>query len=156
MEMIVVVLLLSIFLVVSVPSFRHAVLPDALRSDTRKLIAIINDVRQQAKISQAAQIIQIDLDDGRVWYGSDADAVSDSEREIDVKFILSDEVRIRDVVYDSGKVIDRGIAELWVSNRGYMERSVLHLENASNEEISLLVETFIPDLRVLDGYVGLE
>lgn len=155
MEMIIVVLLLSIFLVVSVPSLRQSVLNDPLRRDARKLIGALKNVRLQAKTEQQALIVYCDLDDGRIWYGTDNPVVTEGESEIDVQLTLSEDVSIRSVMDNSGELVDRGIAELWVSSRGYMEKSVVHLES-DGEEITLLIETFVPDIRVIDGYAELE
>lgn len=154
MEMIIVMLLLSIFLVLNVPSLRQTVFNDPLRTDTRKFIGLINDIRQEAKNKQTALIIYLDLDDGRVWYGADTDAVTESE--VDVKLTFDADVALRNVICNSSEAVDRGLAELWVSNRGYMDKCVLHLDNNADDQLSLVLDTFVPEVRIYDGYIELE
>jgi prepilin-type N-terminal cleavage/methylation domain-containing protein len=153
LELIIVVALIGLLLVVSVPALRDSLVNDPLKSGARKLIGYIGGVRDKAVREQQAYLVYFDLDENRIWHLPEKDAGTE-EKEIPEQGVLQlpADVELRDVWMRSTGSISRGIPELWVSRQGYLDQTVLHLENSDGDALSLVVSTFLPDIEVREGY----
>ncbi|WP_163338230.1 Tfp pilus assembly protein FimT/FimU [Desulfopila sp. IMCC35008] len=156
LELIVVCALMGLLLMTGVPAFRQALLDDSLRSDSRKLIGYIKTVREKGLREQRAYLLFLDLAENRVYHRLDnpEKPENDKEPELEEKSILhlADEVTIRDFWNQSGGIVDTGLVEIWISRQGYLDRSIIHLENKDGDGVSLLLSPFVPDIEVRDGY----
>lgn len=65
---------------------------------------------------------------------------------------LASGVDLRDVWMKSTGTMTSGIVELWVSRQGYLDRTLFHLENDGEDQLSLIVPTFLPTIDVQEGY----
>lgn len=153
LELLVVCALIGMLLMTGVPAFRDAVINDTLRSDSRKLIGYINVVRDKGLREQRSYLLIFDLAENRVYHRPEEENASGETPEDEKKILrFSDNVSIRDLWTKSDGTLDSGQVELWVSRQGYLDRSVIHLENDDGEGISLLISSFLPDVEVRDGY----
>jgi len=153
LELIIVLVLMGLLMTVSVPALRNTFLGDPLRSAGRTLIGYIGGVREKAVSERQAYVLYIDLDRNRLWHLPEKDAGS-GEAEVPEKGILemAEDVEIRDIWSKAGGTVSRGVAEIWVSRQGYLDRTVIHLEDGDGEALSLRMLPFLPDIEVLDGY----
>lgn len=153
LELLVVCALIGMLLMTGVPAFREAVVDDTLRSDARKLIGYIKVVREKGVREQRSYLLYFDLAEKRVYHRLEEDKGSEENTEDEKKILrFSDNVSIRDLWTKSDGTLGSGLVELWVSRQGYLDRSVIHLENNDGEGVSLLVSPFLPDIEVRDGY----
>lgn len=154
LELIVVCVLMGLLLMAGVPAFRQVVIDDSLRSDSRKLIGYIKTVREKGLREQRAYLLFLDLAENRVYHRLENPAQPEEDEELDERSILhlSDDVTIRDFWNYSGGVVDTGLVEVWISRQGYLDRSIIHLENKDGDGISLVLSPFVPDIEVRDGY----
>lgn len=150
LELIVVCALIGMLLVAAVPGFRQAVVQDELRSDSRKLIGYIRGVREKTMRDQQPRLLIFDFSENRVFYQPET-AGDDKEQESPI-LKLTQEVSLRDLWTKSGGKKDAGRVEVRVSRQGYMDRSVVHLENRDGDGVSLLLFPFSTDIEVRDGY----
>jgi len=79
-ELIVVVLLIGLVLTLAAPRLRNVLLTDDLKGAARKMIGIINSLRNEAIREQRDYFLHLDLDANRFWvsYGS----MTDEERAV--------------------------------------------------------------------------
>lgn len=152
LELIVVVFLIGLLLVVSVPALRDSLLNDPLRSSGRKLIGYIGGVRELVVRQQKSYILYIDLDENRLWHlPEDTEATDLDDPPEKVQLQLPDDVELRDLWVPSSGNISRGIHELWISRQGYVEKTVLRLEDGDGETLSFVLHTFLPEIEVREG-----
>lgn len=153
LELIIVLVLIGLLLVVSVPALRNTMIDDPLKSTARKLIGTIDNIRDNAVREQQGYLLYIDLDGNRLWQLRESEVkpgeVTPPETGI---FTPGGDVRLRDVWAKTTGTVSRGIAELWVSRQGYVDQTIIHLENGEGETLSLVVSTFLPGIEVRDGY----
>lgn len=153
LELLVVCMLISLLLVVSVPAFRDSVLNDPLRSAGRRIIGSIGAVRGLAVQEQQSYILFVDLDENDIWFRKEKEAATkDGEPVKRGQVKIDEDVNLRDYWGKSSGTMSRGVKKIWISEKGYVEQSVLHLENDDGEQLSLLLSSFIPGVEVRDGY----
>jgi len=153
LELIIVLVLISLLMVVSVPALRNTLLSDPLRSAGRSIIGYVGGVREKAVSERQAYLLYVDLDRNRLWNVPEKDAGT-GEVEAPDKGVLqmAEDVEVRDIWSKSAGTISRGVAEIWVSRQGYLDQTVIHLENGDGEALSLRLLSFLPEIEVLDGY----
>lgn len=153
LELIIVIFLIGLFLVISVPALRDNLLNDSLRSAGRKLIGYIGGVRELVIRQQKPYIIYIDLEENRLWYlpedeqGIDKDAPPEK-----VRLQLPSDVELRDIWVRSSGNITSGVYELWLSSQGYVDNTVIRLEDGDGETLSLVLQPFLPQIEAREGY----
>ena len=151
-ELIVVCALIGILLIAGVPSFRQTLLSDALGSSSRKMAGYINEVRGKAARERKPYLIVIETGDN-TYHASEADQGVDIDEE-EVGRRLGDGVSFKSVWSRSRQgLIDDSSVELWVSKEGYMDESVIQLEDDENGEgTSLHIESFMSTITIIDGF----
>lgn len=153
LELLVVLALIGILLVVSVPSLQNSLLNNSLKTSCRKMIGQINTARALALREQVPYLLYLDLDQGSVWYEKDLhNAESESPRP-EPTLQLDEKIEIRNVWTKSSGIHDGGVVELWVSRRGYMDQTMIHLENEDDEVMNLTIFPFLTVIKVRDEYV---
>lgn len=158
LELIMVCLLITISLAVSAPRFRQALVVDQLAADSRKIIALVKEVRVRASQEQRPYLILIDLDQEKISFQADLPAAKkDQERPPARPVIkLSPSVRFQDIQSGSAEKKTSGEVSLWVNRQGYMDQTIFHLGDEQDLVMSIVLSPFLPGIKVHDSYVGLE
>jgi prepilin-type N-terminal cleavage/methylation domain-containing protein len=154
MELLVVVVLISIMLAVSVPALRNAFFVDPLKSSSRKIIGLVKGVREKAIRDQRPFSININLEEGLVWY-DEIPSSEDEERKV-TRVELPVTVKVADVWTKSGGTVSFGSAVVWVDRRGYMDQMVIHLGDEGDAQMSIVFSPFLASIKVYDEYVSVE
>jgi type II secretory pathway pseudopilin PulG len=155
-ELLVVCLLLSLTLVVSVPTLRDTLLTDHLKAATRKMIGTIRELREEAVRDQQPFTIYVDMEQNRIWYEKDGEKnPPERQTSIDRGIQLPSSVRILDVWTKSDGRQVQGVASLWITRQGYMDQTAIHLADDS-DAVSVLFSPFLSSIKVVEGYAGLE
>lgn len=153
LELIVVIFLIGLLLVVSVPALRDNLLNDPLRSAGRKLIGYVGGVRELVVRQQKPYHIYIDLDENRLWYLPEDQAGTDQDDPPEkVQLNLPGDVELRDIWVRSSGNISRGVHELWLSRQGYVDKTVIRLEDGDGETLSFVLHPFLPEIEIREGY----
>lgn len=157
-EILVVCFIISITLIVSIPTLRDTLLSDPLKTTTRKIIGTVRSLREDAIREQQAYVLSFDLGNKRIRYqkggGQDGDqkeAAVEDKKGVE----LPSDVRIMDVWTKSNGKQSQGTITLWISPQGYMDETVLHVTDESNT-ISILFSPFLGSIKVVDGYADFE
>ena len=154
LEMLVVCAIAGMLLLAGVPAFRETVLNDPLKSSSRKMIGYIQEIRGKAAREQVAYILFFDLAEDRLYHRLESEMAQEDLEPPQDKTILAmgSGVSIRDLWTSSDGTRDSGLVELWVSRQGYVDTSVIHLQDEEGEGVSLLLSTFLPEVEVQDGF----
>jgi len=152
-ELIVVLVLIGLVLTLAAPRFRNALLTDDLKGVARKMIGIINNLRNEAIREQRNYSLRFDLDANKFWvsYGS----MTDEERAVagEEGSSLPPDIRIHDVwIKGEGKMV-RGTARIRFTRRGYTQKSAIHLSSKDGRELTLVLSPFLGKVKVVDKYV---
>ena len=152
-ELIVVVLLIGLVMTLAAPRLRNALLTDNLKGAARKMIGIINNLRNEAIREQRDYSLHLDLDANRLWisYGP----MTDEERAVagEEGSRLPPDIRIHDVwIKGEGKMV-RGETRIMFSRRGYTQKSAIHLSSEDGRELTLVLNSFLGKVKVINKYV---
>ena len=176
-EMIVVLALISIMLFIGLPAFRDNLFDSSLKSTSRKVIGFVKGVRELAVRERQSYYLYIDMIDQSLRFSQDPDkpvwmepmayskqtqqipTVPESEKEAkrektghQDQLVFPDGVRIFEVqTADSGKIAE-GEKKIWISQKGYMEQMVLHLEDRNKKIFSLHFQPFLENVTLYETY----
>lgn len=155
-ELIVVVLLIGLVLTLAVPRLRNALLTDNLKGTARKMIGIINNLRNEAIREQRDYFLHLDLDANRFWvsYGS----MTDEERAVasEEGSSLPPDIRIHDLwIKGEGKMVE-GVTRIMFARRGYTQKSAIHLSSEDGRELTLVLSPFLGKVKVINKYVDFD
>ena len=156
-ELVVVVVLLGMIFSFAAPKFRDAVLTDDLKSTTRKLIGKIRELRTESIQSHRDQYLNFDLEKNRYWHVSGSTAPEQKTPAPDNAVVnLPGTVRITDIWFkDKGKKI-AGETAIRFTKNGYAQQSSIHLESQDGREFTIVVNQFLPEVKVIESYVEFE
>lgn len=157
-ELLIVCALISVMLAVAAPTLKNSLLTDPLKSSSRKVIGLIKAVREKAVRDQQAYVITFDLTENRIWYRREsATEAEEPDDEVPEDALhLKQPVRIVDIRTRSGGKMDEGQPQLWVSRQGYIDETMIHLENDDDEVLTMLFSPFLGNVRITDSYVDME
>ena len=158
LELIIVCLLITVSLAFSVPNIRQALVIDQLAASSRKVIALIKEVRNLAVQKQHPYLIHFDLDGKKIWYQQDIPtAKNEKEPENPHPTIqLPSSVRLQDVQTGTADKKTSGEVALWINRQGYMDQTILHLADDQNNIISIVLSPFLSTIKAYDTYISLE
>lgn len=160
LELIIVCLLITVSLAFSVPNLRQALVVDQLAANSRKVMALIKEVRNLAAQKQQPYLIYFDLDRKKIWYQQDVPALKEEKKHENhphpsIQFPPS--VRIQDLqIGTAEKKTSSGEVVLWVNRQGYLEQTILHLADDQENVISLSLSPFYGTIKAYDTYISLE
>jgi len=156
-ELIVVVILLGMIFSFAAPKFRDAVLADDLKSATRRLIGKIMEMRSEAIQKHVDQYLNFDLDKNGYWpVSGDVTPEGRTLAHENNAVYLPGSVRITDIWFkDIGKKM-AGDAAIRFTKDGYAQQSAIHLESEDGREFTIVVNQFLPKVKVIESYVEVE
>lgn len=155
LELLIVCLLISISLVLSVPSLRNSLVSDQLAAGSRKIISLVKSARNKAVTTRRPYLILFDPTEQRLWYReADADDTEEGEPR-GPSVTLPSGIRIVEIKQaGGGQKLDPAKTGIWISKQGYMDKTAIRLNDGSDKSLSLLVSPFLPTIKVLDEPVS--
>jgi prepilin-type N-terminal cleavage/methylation domain-containing protein len=152
LELLIVCALAAIFLGLSIPTLRNTLLDNDLDSATRKIVGTVKELRNLAVREHAPYLLHFELGEGRLWYEAD-----DGEKTEDVSdnrsIELPEDVMIEEVVFSSREKESLEAATLWISEKGYMDQTTVHLSDNGREKVTIIFSPFSGSARIYDEYV---
>lgn len=153
-ELILVIVLLGLVFSITVPRFRQALLSDSLDSTTLRLMGYVQDLREKAVSGHVSYNLHIDIREKRLWAVAGNASEEEKDTAIEKAFELPADITIQDVwSWSSGKFYNEGIIRF--SRKGYVEKSMIHLQSDDGREISLELTPFLGSIKIHEGYVDL-
>lgn len=149
-ELVAVVVLLGLFLTISVPKLRETFFSGNLKSAVRRLTGTIEQLRGDAVREHKEFWLNLDLDSESYWITSSD--MNDKEIEEVTRIRLPSGVNLIDVASISGKVMD-GSTAIRFSPRGYVEESLIHLGDGSDNVYTLFLPSFLPKVKIENQYI---
>lgn len=158
LELIIVCLLITVSLAFSVPTLRQALVIDQLAASSRKVMALITEVRTLAAQEQQPYLIHFDLDRNRIWYQQDLPESTAAKEQVNPRptIQMPPSVRLQDIKTGTADRKTSGETTLWINKQGYMDQTVLHLAEDQDTIISLVFSPFFSTIKAYDTYINLE
>ena len=155
-ELIVVLALLGIFLGLTIPGFRNAVLIDDARQNCRFIIGMAHKLRNRAEATGMRHVLNISVADQKIW--ETWESMTEEEKmdaESRARFISGD-VRVVDVERPKKGVVMADPVRVNFYPRGYSDMVFIHLRNSKREDMSILIEPFLPEVKLYEKHMAFE
>jgi prepilin-type N-terminal cleavage/methylation domain-containing protein len=152
-ELTLVIMLVGLMMGLSVPRIRSLLITDNLKSSTLRIIGLINELRNDAVRENKVYFLHVNMGSNLIWVGFEGMSQEESELARKNAFQLSQDVSIVDVWrMDKDKKVD-GEAIVRISCKGYLEYSIIHLEDDDGREFSIVLQPFLGNIKSYDRYV---
>lgn len=152
-ELIVVIALLSIMLAFAIPRFESGMLTDSNKKVTRWFMNQVQLLRQNSLKSRKVFILNISPDEGKMWVTDDDMTEEALEAASANAYSLPEDIRVKGVLYPDGEKISFGSARIRFYKEGYSDKVIIHTEDDDNNPMSLLIEPFLPKIKVYEEHV---
>ena len=156
LELIVVCALIGIMLSLSIPSLRTTFFSDPLKTTARKLIGLVNGVRELAVRQQQPYLLHINQMEKRVWYERE-----DKKDKIDKKDNMVDEKRHKQELRFPESVIlsrvwtgkddsSQDQTTIWITKQGYMKQTLIQIEDDAGNNLKVQFFPFLDSAVIAD------
>lgn len=175
LELIVVCALIGTMLSLSIPSLRMAFFADPLKSSARKVIGLVNGVRELAVRHQRPYLLHIDEIEKRIWFEMDRDIdsqgnttqagknqplkkkatespLSDNQ---DRKTLREREIQLPETVKIAGVMTAEEDSSqeqtvIWVTKQGYIKETLVRLEDDGGKGINVRFFPFLDGVAITE------
>ena len=155
MELLVVMVLLSLLTGFAVPKIRTALFTDQLKATARKLIGLVNETGQQARIEHRSYLLIFDPA-ARQFRVRAAEKKGEEAVPSIHPLSLPSDVQILDFSSVHGGKQDSGELTLMFSKKGYVDKTLIHLRDDSGRDMTLALSPFLGVTRLYDSYRTVE
>ncbi len=155
-ELSVVLILIGIVMAFAVPRFQTGIVTDELKATTRRMIALIKGLKDEAVREHKVCFLHFDLESNQYWI--DSTAMTEEERALTHAraSTFPAGVRVLDVWFrDKGKEV-AGQTAIRFSRKGYIQPSVIHLGAEDERVFTLVLSPFLGNVRVYEEYIDFE
>ncbi len=148
--------LISILLFFSLPRFGGSVVQDNSRKAVRWVIYTATILRQDAVKNRKIYTLHVELGRGSMWISQASMNDEEMENARRQEYTFPAHMEIMDVEYPDGEKVSDGRADVRFYPKGYSDRTVIHIRTKDDEQISLMFEPFLPNIKVYDTYAVFE
>lgn len=153
-ELMVVMLLITIFLAVALPRFDAGFAQDPTKKLTRWMVNTTRTLRSDAVRQQKMQSLVVDLNNNRMWMVNeemDEEALAGASEKA---YTLPSSITVVDVEYPQADRVSAGTAEIHFYPAGYADNSIIHLEEGQAQRFSILIEPLLPKIKVIEEWLS--
>lgn len=155
-ELTVVILIIGLTVLLTVPRFRYSLMTDDLKGTVRRMVGTIRSVKNEAVRERRAFMLHFDFETNSVW----VEPTKATEEELAAAHAnaveLPKDVRVMDVWSRGKGKTAVGQTAIRITEKGYLEPSVIHLGAEDGREFTLILSPFLGKVEVLDKYVDFQ
>lgn len=152
-ELIVVLALMGILLGFSIPRISSSFFVDETKSTSRWVMGKVKMLKNKSLGEQKRYTLNLSLDDETMWVTHEAMDAEQLEEASESGEKLPETLKLLDVEFPGGQLVSTGEAQIHFHPRGYSDKALIHLETEDDRQLSLLIEPFLPHVKVMEKYV---
>ncbi len=152
-ELMVVLLLISIFLSFTLVNLKSGTAASQLQHVSRRLMHTITLLKTRAIKSRRTQALVIDFSNRKMWTIHQGMKPEQMAAAASRGYELPGAIRFMDVVFPGRGQVASGRTEVYFYPRGYSDQAIIHIENEEARRWSLVIEPFLPSVKLLQEYV---
>ncbi len=155
-ELTVVLVLVSIIFVVALPRIPNDIVTDPTKKTSRWLLANVQHLKAASTREHADYTLYVDIDNDRMW--ASASTVSPDKQELlkEKGLTLAGDSHIVDVELGGNRKIEVGTVMIQFYAKGFSDHAMIHLRDNDNNDWSYHIPPFLPQIKIIAGYHGLE
>jgi general secretion pathway protein H len=155
-ELIVVIVLIGLMISLATPRIRNTLFTDNLKTTTRRIMALLKNLRNEAVREQRDYFLHFDMDSNRLWYDSSSMSLEDRTQAATNASPLPEDVQILDI-WQSGRGKKMTGEDVIIINRkGYTTQSVIHLGTKDDRAFTLVLSPFLRKIMIIERYIEFE
>jgi prepilin-type N-terminal cleavage/methylation domain-containing protein len=155
-ELTVVLVLISIVFVVALPRIPNDILVNPTQKTSRWLLANIQHLKAASARDHTDYALYVDIDNGRLWTSAVSASQAEQEPSKESGLTLSGDNRILDVELAGNRKLGVGTVMIQFYAKGYSDHAMIHLRDADENDWSYHIPPFLPQLKIITGYIDLE
>jgi len=155
-ELTVVIFLIGLMLSFTIPRIQHNLLNDDLKAATRRMIAMVRNLRDMAVRDQRVYRLHFDMESNRFWVEWDGITLEEQEDARENASSPPGEVRILDICRRQTGKQDMGEAVIHFIPKGYVEYAVIHLGKDEERAHTIVLSPFVGTIKTHDAYVEID
>jgi len=155
-ELAVVIFLIGLMLALTIPRIQHSLFSDDLKAGTRRMIAMVRNLRDMAVKDQKVYRLHFDMESNRFWVEWDGITLEEQEEARENASGLPGEIRILDICRRQTGKKDMGDAVIHFTPRGYVEYAVIHLGRDEERAHTIVLSPFVGTIKTHDKYVEID
>lgn len=153
--------LITITVSFAVPNIRSSLFTDELKGAARKLVGLVSAGSQQALRQHAPYQLTYDSDTrsfelAPVGSSAGTGDQEDSSEGGKYRLRLPSGVKVKDFTSYHGGTQSTGKLTVWISDKGYVDLTLIHLQDGNSDELTVMLSPFLGVTKVLDGYLSLD
>ncbi len=153
LELIVVMVLIALTTSLAVPAISNFLYTDQLKVTVRKLVGLINQSSQLAQRHQAPYLLKY-IDGERRFVVEPEQAENETATEKKERGLrLAEQVTVKDFWTWYGGTVSSDALVIRFNKNGYVEPTVIHLQEEGGQEISVLLTPFLGKVEIVNSYV---
>lgn len=156
LELVVVCALIGIMLSLSIPSLRKTFFSDPLKTTARRLIGLVNGVRELAVREQQPYLLHINQGEKRIWYEKkDKKDTKDEKDNMEDGKRHKKELRFPESVTLSAVWMGKDDSlqdqtTLWITKQGYMMQTIIQIEDEAGNNLKVQFFPFLDSAVIVD------
>lgn len=155
-ELTVVMALISIMFFVALPRINNDLFVDQTKKTSRYLLTSVRYLKEASIGDQIDHTLHVDMDNGKFWVTSASMTEEMLAKPETGGLNLADNFRILDVSFAGNRSISDGVARIQFYAKGYSDNAMIHVLNEDDTVLSYHISPFLPRLKIIEEYVGLE
>ena len=155
-ELIVVISLISIIIFVSVPRFHNKTLPDNTKKISRWIMVTSRHLKEKSFCDQKLYTMHIDMEGRQLWVTDESMSEEEVLKAGQKGFMVPDDVEVLDVEFPGNNKIISGLADIHFYTHGYSDMALIHIQDNDNNQLSFLIEPFLPKVKLYEKYSQFE
>lgn len=155
-ELTVVLVLMSIIFFVALPKIPNDILVNPTQKASRWLLANVQHLKAASAQDHTDYALHVDIDNGRLWTSAATASQSEQESIKERGLALSGDNRILDVELAGNRKIEVGTVMIQFYAKGFSDHAIIHLRDEDDNDWSYHIPPFLPQLKIIAGYLDLE
>lgn len=152
-ELTMVIILAGLFMSLTIPRFRNAIIVDNLKSTVLKMVGQIGGLRNEALRNNKDYDLRFDLESNRYWVENSGMSELERAEARERPFTLPSDVRIIDIRFAGADKQMTGEIGIRFNRKGYIRPSLIHLRSEDGREFTLVLRPFMGKVEVLEEYI---
>ena len=152
-ELSVVILLAGLLITLTIPRFQTLTISDHLKSSTRKLVILIDNLRNEAVRNHRDYKLIFDLSENSYWVENSEMTDLDRLKAHETRSKFPEDIKILDILFIGGEKQTSGEANVRFYRKGYIQPSLIHIADDHKREFTISLSPFLGEVKVMEEYV---
>lgn len=148
--------MISIMFVVALPRIKNDIIVDQTKKTSRWLLTSVRYLKESSIHDQLDYSLHVDMENGKLWISHELMPENTLEKSETNGLTLSGGVRVMDVELAGNRKMTDGKTVIQFYAKGYSDNAMIHVVNEDDTELSYHIAPFLPRLKIVEGYVGLD